>query len=571
MKFRPHPYALEVVAGTVPAGRLVRLACERHIRDCETGHERGLVLDVDRAERVLDFMRTCKHAKGKWRGKLFVPSPWQEFIVYELFGWIREDPEEPGEWIRRYKVFHLEISRKNGKSFFAALIALYMAFCDGEGSSEVYSAATTKKQSKLSHSMAVQVVRQSPFMRQRIEDKVNQLYDPVTDSTFEPLAAEDRNLDGLNVHFGLLDELHAHRSAGVYDVIDTATAARVQPMIGSTTTAGRDQSSVCWQVRSYGEKILNLSVEDDSFFAYIAAIDEEDDWRDEECWAKANPNLGVSVRMDDLRRKAKKAEHSEEARASFQRLHLNRWMQSGNAWLDTVLWAVCDRSFDLDALRGRRCFAGLDLSARTDLTALAFFFPPDDSFDIGIALPFFWIPEKKLAERIQTDKMPFDLWAKEGYIFTTAGNSVDQEEVAEFLRGKLSEFQVEEIAYDPWNAGKLAMELEDEGAPMIEFRQGAKSFSPPMKELEIMLLDESFTHGGHPVLKWQAGNVAAKTDTSENLQPDKKASTDRIDGMVALLMALGRSMDAGDETVPAPITFATTGKRRASIDIANNF
>lgn len=534
-------YARDVVAGRIVAGRLVKLACERHLRDLKTGHKRGLYFDEAAAERALAFFGCLRHSKGEWAGQPLLLSPWQQFITWCLFGWKRADGT------RRFRTALVEIARKNGKSTYAAAVALYLAFADGEGGAEVYAAATKRDQARIVHGEAVRMVRKSPGLRKRIGIVKDNLHIEETASKFEPLGSAEDTLDGLNVHGAVVDELHAHPNRQTFDVLETATAARRQPLILAVTTAGFDRHSVCWELHEYGVKVLEGTVEDDTFFAYIAAIDEGDDWQDEDNWPKANPNLRVSVKLDDMQRKARKAKEIPAAQNNFRRLHLNEWTEQDERWLSIDVWKPCGRrSVDelIELLRGRPCYGGLDLSSKIDLTAAALVFPPLSGEQVYHVLSYFWVPKENMRKREKRDRVPYGAWAAAGHLRATEGNGVDYDVIRRDVNELGKQFRIKEIAVDRWNSEHLQTQLSGDGFTVIEFGQGFASMSGPTKDLEALLLSRRIEHAGHPVLTWCASNVAIEIDAAGNYKPSKKKSREKIDGIVALIMGLGRAMVA---------------------------
>ncbi|GAH39281.1 unnamed protein product, partial [marine sediment metagenome] len=317
-----HPavaYMRGVEDGSIPAGRLVRLAVERHVRDLVEGPKRGLHWDRQAAQHAIDFFGFLKHSKGEWAGQPFLLEPWEQWLLWMIFGWKRADG------LRRFRTAYIEVARKNGKTTWGAGLGLYLLVADGEPGAEIYSAATKREQARLSHGEAVRMVRSSRALSRMVGVVKDNLHIRATASKYEPLGADANTMDGLNVHAAIIDELHAHRNRRVVDVLETATGARRQPLICEITTAGSDQTSICYEHHEYARQILEGTIDDDSWFAYIACLDEEDDWLDEEAWKKANPNLGVSVKLDSLRRTAQKAKRLPAAQNAFRRLHLNEW------------------------------------------------------------------------------------------------------------------------------------------------------------------------------------------------------------------------------------------------------
>ena len=527
-------YARRVVDGLAPAGRLVRLACERHLRDLEHGAARGIYFDAAAATHAIRFFGYLKHSKGEWAGLPVVLEPWQEFVVGSVFGWKRAE-----DGTRRFRTAYNEVPRKNGKSTVAAGVGLYLFVADDEPGAEVYCAATKRDQARIVWDEAARMVRRSRALKKRVGIFKSNMHVTGTASKFEPLSADSDTMDGLNIHGAIVDELHAHKDRGIVDVIESALGSRRQPLIFYITTAGFDRHSVCWEQHHYAEQVLEGLVEDDTFFAYVAGIDRCDDWSDPRVWAKANPNLGVSVKLQYLLDEAAKAKEMPGKQNAFRRLHLDEWTEQANRWIDLAVWDRCGAAVDAGALTGRRCFCGLDLASNTDIAAFLAVFPDGaGGFDL---LARFWIPENSMRARVKRDRVPYDVWVRQGHIAATEGDVIDYD----FIRADIGRFgeqyEVAEIAFDRWGALQVSTQLDGDGFTMVPFGQGFASMAGPTKELEKALLSGKIRHGGNPVLRWMASNVAVRQDPAGNLKPDKERSTEKIDGIVALIMGLGRA------------------------------
>lgn len=524
-------YVKDVLAGDRIVGELERLAVERHVRDLEECESRGLYFDEDAAGDALDFFPFLTHSKGVWAGEPFELAPWQAFLVGSLFGWMRADG------LRRFRTAYVEVPRKNGKSTLWAGIGLFLLVADGEQGAEVYTAATKRDQARIVHAEAVRMVKKSPFLRRMVGSVRDNLHVEATASKYEPLGADADTLDGLNPHGMVIDELHAHRNRRMWDVLDTATGSRAQPVLAAITTAGFDRETVCWEQHDYAQRILRGVLEDDSYFAFISAADEGDDWREPLTWQKANPNLGISVRLDDLERKALQAASLPGKQNAFRRLHLNEWTQQEDRWLDLEAWNACDGAVDLDELEGQRCYGGLDLATTTDITAFILVFPPAEEGGVVCFWPWLWVPEEN-ARAVNGEL--YEPWIRDGWIHTTAGDVLDHDFVCATIEELSERFCIEEIAFDRWGAQSVSNRLLGAGLDMVQFGQGFASMSAPTKELERMVLSRRLAHGGHPVMRWMADNVVVEQDAAGNLKPNKKKARDKIDGIVALIMAIAR-------------------------------
>lgn len=541
-------YARRVVAGKVVAGKYLRLACQRHMDDLDAGHERGLCFEPKAAEIACDFFRQLKHSKGReWAGKVFELSNWQQFVVGSIFGWKRQNGT------RRFRVAHLEVARKNGKTTLASGIGLYLLLLDGEPGAEVYTVATKRDQARLTHEESKRMVKASTALAKRVSAYKDNLHVPLTNSKYEPLGANEDKLDGLNVSGAICDELHAWRQRRLWDVIETATGARSQPLLFCTTTAGFDRHSIWWERRELCLKVLTGIVTDDELFAAIYTLDEKDDWKDEANWPKSNPNLGVTVQLMDLRKACHDAEVTPGKQNPFKRLKLNMPTEQASRWLSLEQWDLCAGECSVaelySSLLGRRCYGALDLSSTTDLTALVLLFPSER--EPLTALFFFWIPAETAQRRALEDSVDYPLWIDDGVMEETEGSAVDYSVIREKLHELAASFVILGLAMDPWNAQQLATELKGDGFEVVAIRQGFASLSAPSKELERLIVCRGIRHGGHPVQRWCVANVAVEQDAAGNLKPSKAKSTGRIDGVVALVMAVGLAATTGQNQTPS--------------------
>jgi len=537
---KQHPaekYIDGVVSGQIVCGELVRLACQRHKRDLQEGHLRGLRFDRARAQRVIDFFAFLRHSKGEWAGQQFVLAPWQQAMTWILFGWLRADTG-----FRRFRTAIVELARKQGKSTWAAGIALYMTVADGEQGCETYSVATKKEQARLVHGEAVRMVAKSPSLSKVLKRCRDNLHCLATNSKFEPLASEEDSLDGLNPHCIVADEVHAWSNRLLWDVLATAVGARRQPLMLAITTAGYDRHSVFYQQHDYSIKVLRRIVEDDTWFAWITCLDEADDWEDEANWPKSNPNLGTTLRLDELRAAAAKAKASPAELNSFLRLRLNIWTNQHTAWMPPDKWVACSTPVDPVALQRRPCFGGLDLSTTTDISALVLLFSPYGDDKRWSVLPYFFLPEEAIEQRSKRDRVPYDLWQRQGFFNLTPGNVIDYDYIRAKVQELASQYDIREIAFDRYNSSQIVTQLMGDGFTMVPFGQGYVDMNSPVKRLMELVLTGELAHGGNPVLRWMASNCMAATDPAGNIKLDKSKSREKIDGMVALSMALGRAI-----------------------------
>lgn len=489
------------------------------------------------------FERLLIQSKGEWAGEPFLLLDWERRVIREVFGWKRPDGT------RRYRTAYLEVSRKNGKSTFCAGIALYLLEADGEPGAEVYSAAADREQAAIVFEEAKNMVSASPVLSKRSQVFKRSIVVPSERSVYKVLSADAYTKHGLNASGVVFDELHAQPNRDLWDVLKTSMGARRQPLMVAITTAGFDRNSICWEQHEYAVGVLNGTIEDESFFAYIAAADPEDDWQDEATWARANPGLGVTVKLEYLREEARRAAQTPAYENTFRRLHLNQWTQQETRWLPIHEWDACGAAeVNATALGARTCYAGLDLASTTDIAGLVLVFPDGEDPECYDILPFFWIPGANIQDRVRRDKVPYDAWVRQGLVMATEGNVIDYKAIMVKLDELAQRYDIKELAYDRWGATQLIQDLQDQGMNVIPFGQGFASMSPPTKELLNLVLANRVRHGGHPVLRWMAGNMVVRQDPAGNLKPDKSRSTEKIDGMVALIMGLDRATRKLDES-----------------------
>lgn len=498
---------------------------------------------ADRAQRVVKFFeRTLVHTKGEWGGRPFLLEPWQRADILEpLFGTV----DEAG-W-RRYRTAYVEIPRKNGKSEIAAGIALYLLFADGEDGAEIYGAASDRDQASIVFNVAAEMVRRSPVLSKiaKVIDSSKRIIVPSTGSFYRAIPADEAGAHGFNASGIVFDELHTQPNRNLWDVLTTSTGARRQPLTFAITTAGYDRNSICFEQHDYALKTINGVIDDPTYFGYVRGAPDDADWRDEAVWRAANPALGVFRSIDEIRTLARRADQVPALENTFRRLYLNQWTRQETRWLNIAAWDACGDDVDLDDLRGRPCFAGLDLASTTDVAALVLVFPHEGTYTV---VPHFWVPGANIDERVRRDRVPYDVWARQGHITATAGNVIDYASIRQTIDGLAQTYQIREIGFDRWGATQLTQEIQDAGLEVVPIGQGFASLSAPTKELLNLVLSRKLRHTRHPVLRWMADNMVVRQDPAGNLKPDKAKSTEKIDGMVALIMALDRALrnpDAG--------------------------
>jgi phage terminase large subunit-like protein len=501
--------------------------------------------DSKAAERAVDFFPECLvHVKGDKAGKPLHLHPAYAQIVRDLFGWKREDGS------RRYRKAYVEIPRKNAKSTIAAGIATYLLLCDHEKGAEVYSAASTRDQASLVYGMAASMLRASPTLSKhvKIRDSVKRIIHPKSESFYRAISADHEGAHGFNAHGIIFDEIHTMPDRNLWDVLDTSTGARRQPLTFGITTAGHDRDSICWELHQYATGVKDGSIKDDAFYVAMFSADHDDDWRSEETWRKANPLLGEAISLDYLREQCHRAEENPAFENTFRRLHLNQWTEQEQRVIPMHVWDNCRHNFGEADLYGRTCYAGLDLSSTQDATALVLVFPEEDG---GISvLPWFWIPEDNISQRAGQDKRQLQNYAAQGHIEVTSGNEVDVIYLAQRVYDICQQFDVRYLGYDPWNSTGVIQLMIEKGIPervLTKMPQSFATYNEPFKRLLTLLPAGKFKHNGNTVLRWMASNVAAKEDPSGNIRPDKGKSADKIDGICAMLMGMALAQNFGTQ------------------------
>lgn len=493
--------------------------------------------DKVKADRAVTFINNLSHTKGKWAGKRFDLLPWQEQIVRDLFGIVKEDGN------RQFLTAYIEIPKKNGKSELAAAIALYLLYADNEASAEVYGAACDRNQASIVFDVAKQMVQMSRPLekRSKIMGATKRIVNYSNAGFYQVLSAETGTKHGLNVSGLVFDEIHAQPNRHLYDVLTKGSGdAREQPLFFIITTAGTDRNSICYELHTKALDILNGRKKDTSFYPVVYGLSDEDDWNDEANWRRANPSLGHTIGIDRVREAYQQALDNPAEENVFKQLRLNMWTSSSVAWIPEHVYAKGNDPIQYENLKGRSCYAGLDLSSTSDITAFVLVFPPRFEEENYIVLPYFWLPEDTLELRCRRDHVLYDIWERQGYIKTTEGNVVHYGFIEKFIEDLSEIYHIKEIAYDRWNATQMVQNLEGMGLTMVPFGQGYKDMSPPSKELYKLMMEGKIQHGGHPVLKWMGQNVVMRQDPAGNIKPDKEKSVEKIDGIVALIMGLDR-------------------------------
>jgi phage terminase large subunit-like protein len=597
-RYETHPhveaglkYCADVLSGEVPACKWTKAACQRQLDDLAKWNapDSTYHFDRDEAERVCLFVENLPHVKGEWarRKETIRLEPWQCFILTTLFGWRKPDG------FRRFSTAYNELARKNAKSAMAAGVGLYMLVADGEAGAEVYSLATTREQASLVFSTARQMALKEREFREAYGVEVNAktITVPDEDGKFLAQSSEDNSLDGLNVHCGIIDELHAHKTRGVWDVIETATGARKQSLIFAITTAGSNRAGICYEQRSYVCKILNCTLKahdglgyrvdgeskpDENYFGIIYTLDDgphtelvagelvtipADDWTTEIAWKKANPNYGVSVNPDDLKRKCRKAMNTASAQPNFLTKHLDVWVNADSSWMDMRAWDRCaDREMKPEDFKGWRAVMGLDLASKIDVCSMALLLKKDAQYRLFTK---HYLPEDAIDD---SNNSQYRGWADEKHLVETGDATTDYAVIETDLKAWVSAFGVYPVAFDPGFAWDFSQRMSNDGQPMVEYGATVLNYSEPMKLLEALVLEgakgpvvgpdgqthdaATFRHDGNPMMTWMISNVVCHRDAKDNVYPRKERPENKIDGAVAAIAALGIEMRSPEAPEP---------------------
>ena len=498
--------------------------------------------DKEAADHAVSFIECLTHTKGQWAGKPFELIDWQEQIIRDLFGILKPNG------YRQFNTAYIEIPKKNGKSELAAAIALLLCCADGEERAEVYGCAGNRQQATIVFDVAADMIRNCPPLQARTKILTSSkriLFLP-TNSFYQVLSAEAYSKHGFNISGVVFDELHVQPNRKLFDVMTKSSGdARTQPLYFLITTAGNDVNSICYEVHQKAQDLIEGRKVDPTFYPVIYGAKEDEDWTSPAVWKKANPSLGITIAKEKVQAACNSAKQIPAEENSFRQLRLNQWTKQEVRWMPMAKWDLCNFPVHERELHGRVCYGGLDLSSTTDLTALVLVFPSIDDEEKYSVLPFFWLPEETLDFRVRRDHVPYDIWARQGFLQTTEGNVVHYGFIEKFIERLGEKFNIREIAFDRWNSNYLIQNLQDEDFTMIPFGQGFSSMSSPTKELMRLVLEKKIAHGGNPILRWNMDNVVIRQDPAGNIKADKQKSTEKIDGVIALIMALDRAIRVG--------------------------
>lgn len=538
-------YASAVSAGKLVAGPIVRDACNRHLKDLIEGPARGLVWDLDAANRAIGYFEDvlCLNG-GKFEGKPFEVLGWQAFVIGSLFGW------KGADGLRRFRVAYIETAKGSGKSPLAAGIGLYGLTADNESRAEIYAAATKIDQAKILFRDAIAMVDWSPALQGRLaisgsKGKEWNLAYNKTSSFFRPISADDGQ-SGPRPHMVLLDEIHEHKTGHVVEMMRAGTKSRTQALIFMITNSGTDKRTVCWEYHEYGAQVCAGQLLDDSFFAFICSLDILDDpFKDEACWEKVNPSLDAGIPgVKYLREQVTQARGMPSKEALVRRVNFCQWTESSSPWISADVWFGCagDKDLDLSKFHGRTGVAGLDLSSTQDLTALVLVLDPTEDDPVHRLIPYFWLPGDGLLDKANKDRVPYLAWRDAGYLTALPGRAINKKAVLQQLSELCATYEIREIAYDRWRIEDLKALIEDEGhslPPLSSFGQGFKDMAPAVDEFERLMLDQQIMHNNNPVMTWCMANAILMSDPAGNRKIAKERATGRVDGAVAAVMAVG--------------------------------
>lgn len=493
--------------------------------------------DKKKADRAVTFIENLCHTKGKWAGTPFWLLPWQEQLIRDIFGIVKADGN------RQFRTAFVEICKKVGKSELAAAVALYLLYADNEPSAEVYGAAADRQQASIVFDVAKQMVEMSPALmkRSKLMGATKRIVNYSNAGYYQVLSAEVGGKHGFSVSGLVFDEIHTQPNRQLYDVLTKGSSdARQNPLHFIITAAGNDRHSIAYELHTKAVDILEGRRVDPTFYPVVYGLKDDEDWEDEANWYKVNPSLGYTVDIERLRDAYREAKQNPADEVTFKWLRCNMWVSSTVAWIPDAIYMRGNEPIDVDALAGRDCYAGLDLSSTGDITALVLIFPPRNEDEKYVLLPYFWIPEETIPRRVKANSVPYDIWEKQGYIMSTEGNVIHYDFIEKFIMDLSEKYHILEIAVDRWNATQMIQNLEGEGFTIVPFGQGFSSMSAPTKEFYRLLMEGRIIHGGNPVLRWMAGNVVIDTDPAGNIKVTKAKSKEKIDGIVAAIMALDR-------------------------------
>ncbi len=529
-----YQYIDQVQSGEINVCKWIDLAVKRHLTDIKNSKKSGYFFDEKEAERAIGFFSLLKHYKGKYAGQPFDLLPWQAFFIGSVFGWKKNDGT------RRFRYIYLKVARKNGKTTLASGTCIYGLVADGESAAEIYTSATTRDQASICFKDAKEMINNDPNLKEVVEVWTHAITIQADASTLKPVSSEAGNLDGLNPHIALIDEYHAHKNDEVFNVMKSGMGSRTQPLHLTITTAGFNKQSACYTYERTCQEILQGIKEDDSQFAMMFDLDEGDDYLDEKNWIKANPSLGHTPSREFLKQEVIQAKNNPSQLVNLLTKNFNMWTDSSSTFIEDSKWTEAQMTSEIDEeyLADLPCVSALDLASTRDLTAFSKVWIDEEQQKYYNKVRYF-LPSDSMMSRVKKDGVRYDLWAEQGWIELTEGNVTDYRYIAQEVMKDYENFNIETIAFDRWNSSQLVIELTEEGLNMQPYGQGYRSMSQPTKELEKMIYEKTLLHDGSPVTRWMVANVELTRDPAGNIKPDKAKSSEKIDGVVASVMAIG--------------------------------
>ena len=493
--------------------------------------------DEKKADRAVKFIEMLPHTKGEWEGRPFWLLPWQEQIIRDLFGIVKADG------FRQFRTAYIEIPKKQGKSELAAAIALYLLYADHEPSAEVFSAAADRQQASIVFDVAKRMVEMTPGLQKRskVMSATKRIVNYSNAGYYQVVSADVGGKHGYSISGLVFDEIHNQPNRKLWDVLTKGSGdARRQALHVAIATAGTDRNSICFELHTKALDILSDRKVDPTFYPVVYSLPMDVDWQDEKNWYKVNPSLGYTVPIERMREAYLQSQDNPAEENVFRTLRLCQWVGSTVQWIPDHIYDLGNQPIDKHALRRRDCYAGLDLSSSGDITALVLMFPPRTDDEKYIMRPYFWVPEDAVPKRVQQTSVPYDNWVAQGYVQATPGNVIDYAYIQNTI-GELSyKYHIREIAFDRWGSNMLVERLTEMGLTVVPFGQGYKDMSPASRAFYEELMKGNIIHGGNPVMKWMCGNVVIEQDPAGNIKPTKAKSKDKIDGVVAAIMALDR-------------------------------
>lgn len=521
--------------------------CPPLIQTPSPGEAPGAVFDPDRVDKVIKAFSLLRHTQGQWAGQPLRPDPWQvAYILAPVFGWVRWD-EDADAYVRIVRELYVDVPRKNGKSTLAGGLAIYMTCADGEGGAQVITAATTKEQAGFVFEPVKKLAEAAPALKRHVKPLKGIILHPKSGSYFKPISSVAGAQHGANIHCAIIDELHEHKTPELVETIETGTGSRRQPLVVIITTADSGKrESVYDRKRQRIEKLARRVFEAPSVYGVVWAAERDDDPHVEATWRKANPGYGVSPTRSYLQAKSDEAKQSPADLAKYLRLHLGRRTKQETKFISLESWHRNAGMVDEATLAGREAYGGLDLASTSDLSALCWLFPDDErgGFD---AIWRLWTPEDNVEALDQRTAGAASVWVRQGLLVATPGNVADYDYIRLQIDRDMDAFDVRSIGFDPWNATPLTNKLAEDGAPLVKVRQGFVTMSPPLKELQRLLLKGTpqvplFRHGGNDAVTWMVDNLAVAMDPAGNVKPDKARSAEKIDAVSAAVTALSEAM-----------------------------